>query len=64
MNVSDDLKWSGHVNRMEAKANRILGMLKRTFKSRDPGLWKDLYASLVTLGVRCASLESSLARRH
>ena len=47
VNVSDDLKWNGHVNRMVAKANRILGMLKRTFESRDPGLWKDLYVSLV-----------------
>jgi hypothetical protein len=45
--VSDDLKWSGHVNRRVAKANRILGMLKRTFESRDPELWKDLYVSLV-----------------
>ena len=47
VNVSDDLKWSRHVNRTVAKANRILGMLKRTFESRDPELWKDLYVSLV-----------------
>ena len=47
VNVSDDLKWSGHVNRTVAKANRILDMLKRTFESRDPELWKDLYVFLV-----------------
>ena len=47
VNESDDLKWSGHVNRMVVKANRILGMLKRTFESGDPGLWKDLYVSPV-----------------
>ena len=47
MNVKDDLKWSGHVDRAVAKANRILGMLKRTFESMHPGLWKDLYVSLV-----------------
>ena len=46
-NVGHDLKWSGHVDRMIGKANRMLDMLKRTFESRDPGLWKDLYVSLV-----------------
>ena len=32
---------------MVGKANRTLGMLKRTFESSEPGLWKDLYISLV-----------------
>ena len=32
---------------MLGKANRTVGMLKRTFESREPGLWKDLYVSLV-----------------
>ena len=45
--VANDLKWSGHVDRMVRKANRILGMLKKTFERRDPGLLKDLYVSLV-----------------
>ena len=35
------------MDRMVGKANRMLGMLKRTFESREPGLWKDLYVSLV-----------------
>ena len=48
VNVGYDLKWSGHVDRMVGNANRMLGMLKRTFESRDLGLWKDLYVSLVT----------------
>ena len=30
-----------------ANANRIPGMFKRIFVSRDLGLWKDLYVSLV-----------------
>ena len=47
LSLGFDLKWSGHVDRMVGKANRMLGMLKRTFESRDPGLWKDLYVSLV-----------------
>jgi hypothetical protein len=45
--VGNDLKWREHVDRMVGKANRTLGMLKRTFESREPGLWKDLYVSLV-----------------
>ena len=42
-----DLKWSGHVDRMVRKSNRILDMLKRMFESKDPELWKDLYVSLI-----------------
>ena len=34
MIVGDDLKWTGHVDRMVGKANRILSMLKRTFIGR------------------------------
>ena len=45
VNASDDLNWSGHVNRIVSKANFILGMLKRTFECRGAGLWKDLYVS-------------------
>ena len=41
--VVNDLKWSEHVNRMVRKTNRIVGMLKKTFKSRDPYFWKELY---------------------
>ena len=40
--VANDLKWSEHVDRMVGKANRMLGMLKRTFESRDPKLWKEI----------------------
>ena len=40
MIVANDLKWSEHVDRMVGKANRMLGMLKKTFESRDPKLWK------------------------
>ena len=45
--VANDLKWSEHVDRMVGKANRMLGMLKKTFESRDPKLWKELCVSLV-----------------
>ena len=45
--IAEDLRWKGHISTIVSKANRILGMLKRTFICRDPGLWKDLYVSLV-----------------
>lgn len=45
--ISSDLSWSEHINSIAAKANKILGMLKRTFISRDSDLWKYLYTSLV-----------------
>ena len=32
---------------MVRKAKRILDMLKRTFETRIPNMWKDLYVSLV-----------------
>ena len=46
MIVGSDLKWRGHVDRMEAKENKTLGMLYRTFKSREPGIWKVRYVTL------------------
>lgn len=47
VNISSDLKWKKHVELIANKANRVLGMLKRTFTSRDVDLWKMLYVSLV-----------------
>ena len=47
MYVGSDLKWREHVDSMVGKANRTQGMLKRTFESREPGLWKDPYVSLL-----------------
>ena len=63
VNVGYDLKWSGHVDRIVEKANRILGMLKRTFESRT--MERSLcFPSMITLRVCCASMESTFARRH
>ena len=45
--VSKNLKWHEHIQNIASKANRILGMLKRTFESRELELWKKLYISLV-----------------
>ena len=47
MIVANDLKWSEYVDRMVGMANRMLCMLKGMFESRNPKLWRELYASLV-----------------
>ena len=45
--VSNDLKWSLQVRNVVGKANKVLGMLKKTFVSRDIELWLKLNKSLV-----------------
>ena len=41
--VAEDMRWKKHIDYEVNKANRMLGFLKRTFESRNPSLWKDLY---------------------
>ena len=53
--ISDDLRWKNHINSIAAKANRVLGMLLKTFTSRDMNLWKLLYVSLVRPHLEFAS---------
>ena len=45
--ISADLKPSDQVNKAAAKANSMLGMLKRTFVTRETGIWKKLYTTYV-----------------
>ena len=45
--VSDDLKVSKHCAYAYSKANRTLGMIKRTFKTRDSRLLLSLYKTMV-----------------
>jgi len=42
-----DLSWKEHILEITARANRILGSLKKAFVNRDSHLWKNLYISLV-----------------
>ena len=41
-----DLKFTSHVNQIVMKANRVLGIIKRTFASRDAHTVRLLYAPL------------------
>ena len=45
--IAEDVKLKNHINNVVNKTNRMLGLLKRTFESRDPLLWKDLYVTLI-----------------
>ena len=45
--ISNDLKWVNQVRHSAGKGNKVLGMLTKTFESRDSSLWKKLYLSLV-----------------
>ena len=45
--ISSNFNWKEQINSALSKANRVLGMLKRTFVSRDTDLWKKLYTSMI-----------------
>ena len=47
MMIAEYVKWKNQVNHGVNKANRKLGLLKRTFESNDPSLLKDLYVALI-----------------
>jgi hypothetical protein len=38
---TSNLKYNNQVNKAASKANRVLGILKRTFVSRDVQIWKN-----------------------
>ena len=42
-----NLKWTEQIGASVNKANRVLGMLSRTFESREVDNWKQLYTSMV-----------------
>lgn len=42
-----DLSWSSQINKVTATANRVLGMLRKTFVCKEANLWRQLYISLV-----------------
>ena len=45
--VSSDLSWSRQVNLTVNKANKLLGLVRRTIGSLNPGAFSTLYKSLV-----------------
>ena len=46
-NYHPDMKWHEQVTYAVCKASRMWSVLKKTFKSRDPKLWKKLYTAYV-----------------
>ncbi|XP_065673062.1 A disintegrin and metalloproteinase with thrombospondin motifs adt-1-like [Hydra vulgaris] len=47
--ISQDLKPEKQINKAALIANKFLGLLKNTFISQDPALWKKLYTTYQTL---------------
>ena len=45
--VSSDLKNREKAEMAASKANRVLGMFKNSFTSRDPVIWKSTYVQLL-----------------
>ena len=47
VNVSSDLSWSNHVDAIVNKANKVVGLLKRTVGNENREIFSMLYKSLV-----------------
>ena len=45
--ISHDLSWTSHVVEVVNKANKVLGLIKRTIGSADKNVFSTLYKSLV-----------------
>ena len=54
VNMSRDLSWSNHVGVIVNKANKVLGLLKRTVSSKNKEIFSTLYKSLVRPILACA----------
>ena len=51
------LSWNSHTDMITAKANRMLGLIKRTCKDlKDTATLKTLFCSLVTSNLECCSV--------
>ena len=45
--IESSLRWDAHINYIVGKANRVLGLIKRTFGSKDPVSIKTAFIALV-----------------
>ena len=57
--IAKDGKWKNHTKHVANNANRMLGLLKRTFESRDPFFYRKLvrFIDKTTSGVCSPNLE-------
>ena len=45
--ISDDLKWSRHIDKCVTKANRMIGIIKRTFSHMNKDMFLALYKTFI-----------------
>ena len=63
--VSDDLKWEKQSSEAVKKANRMLGVIKRSFTDRSKETIIPLYKSCQTsLGILFSNMESTLQKGY
>ena len=55
VDISSNLSWNTHVNRITSNANRSLGFIKRNFKTKSPQIREAAYQSLVRPQLEYAS---------
>ena len=55
VDISSNLKWSTHVDRITANANRSLGFIRRNVKTKSPQIREMAYQSLVRPQLEYAS---------
>ena len=62
--MASDLKWSKHVEQIVHKANRVLGLFKRTVGGKNEDIFSNLYKTLVCpiLEYACLVWSSHLAK--
>ena len=56
VDISKDLSWNTHVNRISTNANRTLGFLKRNIKTKNTAIRTAAYQTLVRPQVKYASI--------
>ena len=55
VDISKDLSWNTHINRISTNANRTLGFLKRNFETKNTAIRTAAYQTLVRLQVEYPS---------
>ena len=56
--IESSLRWDAHINYIVGKANRVLGLIRRTFGSKDPVPIKTAFIALVRPVLEYATLGS------
>ena len=64
--MQNDLKWNSQCTKAVKTANRVLGMIRRSFSNLNKDIALHLYRDFgkATFGILCASVETTFEKRH